>query len=554
LISNIKGNIELFFTVQNFYLLSSNAHFCRERAFIPATNTTISSTTMAETPLPAALADGETPPSTRHSSTSASDLSHSRGANLVNESSIAIARQEQESSSSKKTPSSSSALLSKNNQLIEEFIDNNDDSDDEDDDDDDSDDDSEYEDIDDEIFDDDDDSDDEDNVGDSQRKKRKRDDDENKDTQCYCDDNEEDMSYEESSFSDDGNSISANIDITIPMPSFKTDNTEEYVKKLIALYDYEADRDISFGNMVRRAENQKQKETSDEYQRDCKEVYKYLVGIDEALDPFDSQYNAKCRDPKHSMDKTCAGIYVEESSDGSGCKSGSTGDAKQRKDYRKKSWEKQGRPAPEMCLVVNIDSLSIEAQTKVSEMILDIAKKFMYSEKPRTIEDALVCDKNGLSFAVQDFFYHLVEGNAIRVNGYLRRCWLMILESGFQAYCQEKGFPLLQSSCMNEQVNGNGMARYLAMNDKVQQDVDKFLKRIKKSLPDVTDVKGVMLAWKPGQLPSQGSEFQYAKGVVARAVFGKKCTIENAFVGPPMENPLTMMSIAFNESLNKSCT
>jgi hypothetical protein len=100
----------------------------------------------------------------------------------------------------------------------------------------------------------------------------------------------------------------------------------------------------------------------------------------------------------------------------------------------------------------------------------------MHQERPQTIEDTLVCDMNGLSFAVQGFFYDIVVGNAIAVNGYFRRCWLMILESGFQAFCQEIGFSQLKSSCIHEQVHGhgNGIARFLAMDHIVQRDGSHF--------------------------------------------------------------------------------
>jgi hypothetical protein len=111
------------------------------------------------------------------------------------------------------------------------------------------------------------------------------------------------------------------------------------------------------------------------------------------------------------MDKKCAAMYVEESINCSYFKSGSTGNARQRKEYRKQFWEKQGLVAPAINFVVNIDSLSTETQTEVSRMILDIAEKYMmYPKRPLTIQGALVCDMNGLSFAVQDFFYDLVVG------------------------------------------------------------------------------------------------------------------------------------------------
>ena len=121
--------------------------------------------------------------------------------------------------------------------------------------------------------------------------------------------------------------------------------------------------------MVGRAKNPKQQKISHEYLQYCKHVYIFILRRGEALNPLDPLYNRKCRDPKYSMDKKCAAMYVEESINCSYFKSGSTGNARQRKEYRKQFWEKQGLVAPAINFVVNIDSLSTETQTEVSKIV-----------------------------------------------------------------------------------------------------------------------------------------------------------------------------------------
>lgn len=133
---------------------------------------------------------------------------------------------------------------------------------------------------------------------------------------------------------------------------------------LKTLHDDEADNDIIFGNMVGRAKNPKQLKILDEYLQRCKEVYKYLVDIDEhsihqILNTTESAViqnilwtrNVQLYMLKKVSRVHIASLVVPETHD-------------RGKNILQSVLEKQGRQAPAMNSVVNIDSLSIATQTE----------------------------------------------------------------------------------------------------------------------------------------------------------------------------------------------
>jgi len=319
------------------------------------------------------------------------------------------------------------------------------------------------------------------------------------------------------------------------------DDTKAYAEFVKTAYNENANNHGGrfIHSLTQAPRNEAQQNVYSKFQDYCLEIITFCIENNVVLLPGSYLMNF-LNLAMVSIDNPKAHLYWEEYLK----KIGNTGNGGYRTKKYNEQFEKSGIDVdPSLMSCMDIESLPVHLQTKLTELILDGLERFVPEEIPDTctFEQALEMEMKGLPIMTQLTFWSMIKslaeckmlGGAIELQSFLKRLYLNILESGLQKYLNVKS--------PSEFANSNAFGYILSRDEEINYDADDWFGKL---TPDEQQqfvqavAKGVifLLTWPPGKRENHRAKFKHAKIAIAERVCGEG-NWRDSYDQPPVPKP-----------------
>jgi len=344
--------------------------------------------------------------------------------------------------------------------------------------------------------------------------------------------------------------------VKTPEPLVVNSSVQDYFESSASTYTNAAEvngSSFSFGVLYKRDMNANQKAKFTSLKKDCKHLYE--IFREEGHCVTVNSHLGECvnyRDPLLSIDNENPHTYHHHQRK----KKGGCGHGKNRRQPYIEEWQKEfPGEEPTISSVTDFYNLPVDFQRMMTKKMLDTFRSYTYTPEqiPKTPAEAAKLDMNGLPIATQNWLHSMIYtseespyGGALPIHGNLTRFYINTNESGAQVFDEDYGYPTDRTANLHEWAHSNSFGLYVAQQKEVLENLKQCFAKLAESEPLmynlllklVHKVEEICLAWMVGIMPSTPDEFENAKPMLAKIACHCQ-VVDNAFVGPPTENPST---------------